>query len=250
MSSKDTHKRIKQLQKLIAHHRNRYHTDDTPEISDEVYDSLVTELQRLEGSTDETIGSQTTVVGGAVSEAFSKVTHPVRQWSFSNVFSLQELQDWEDRLYRFLDTTRAQTKISYVAEHKIDGLKVILTYKEGALVRAATRGNGIVGEDVTHTVRTISDVPHTITKKVDIVCVGEVWLSQKEFERINAAREKETSHSSQIHEMPLQEHCVSSMRLLLQRESCRCLCMTLINIIHGKRSSMCRRHKKMSYSSC
>ena len=105
MSSKETQKRIAQLEKLIAYHRERYHTDDAPEISDEVYDSLVQELQNLEGSTDETAGSEATVVGGSVSEAFAKVTHVVRQWSFGNVFSQAELQDGEARLYRFLDTT-------------------------------------------------------------------------------------------------------------------------------------------------
>lgn len=190
MRVQEKKKRIEQLQKLIVYHRERYHTDDAPEISDEVYDSLVTELQRLEGSSDETVDSETTVVGGAVSAAFSKVTHPVRQWSFSNVFSPEELQEWEARLYRFLDTTAAQSKLSYVAEHKIDGLKVILTYEQGKLVRAATRGDGVVGEDVTHTVRTITDVPHTLSLKVDIVCVGEVWLSFKEFDRINTERKK------------------------------------------------------------
>jgi len=190
MSAQKREKRIEQLQKLIVYHRERYHTDDAPEISDEVYDSLVAELQRLEGSSDETIDSEATVVGGDVSEAFSKVTHPVRQWSFSNVFSAEELQEWETRLYRFLDTTPAQSKLSYVAEHKIDGLKVILTYEAGKLIRAATRGNGVVGEDVTHTVRTIADVPHKLSQKVDIVCVGEVWLSFKEFNRINSERKK------------------------------------------------------------
>ncbi len=189
MDSNETQKRITQLQKLIAHHRQRYHTDDAPEISDEVYDSLIGELQRLEGTTDETEDSETTVVGGSVSEAFSKVTHAVRQWSFGNVFSREELADWEARLYRFLDTTPKETELTYVAEHKIDGLKVILTYKAGELVRAATRGNGVVGEDVTHTVRTIADVPQVLTQTVDVVCVGEVWLSQKEFERINKKRE-------------------------------------------------------------
>lgn len=188
MSNKDIQKRITQLQQLIAYHRKQYHAHDAPELSDEAYDSLVMELQRLEGSTDETGNSETTVVGAAVSAAFAKVTHPVRQWSFSNVFSKEELEDWEARLYRFLDTTAAETKLSYVAEHKIDGLKVILTYEAGQFVRAATRGNGVVGEDVTHTVRTIADVPRTLTSAVDVTCVGEVWLSQKEFEYINKKR--------------------------------------------------------------
>jgi DNA ligase (NAD+) len=190
MTKKERQARINALQKLIAYHRTKYHTDDAPEISDEAYDSLVVELQTLEGATDETKDSETTVVGGEVSNAFKKVTHAVRQWSFSNVFSKQELCEWEQRLYRFLDTTPGETNLSYVAEHKIDGLKVILTYEAGVLVQAATRGNGVVGEDVTHTVSTIQDVPQQLTSAVDVVCVGEVWLSQNEFERINTEREK------------------------------------------------------------
>ncbi len=183
-------KRITQLRTLIAHHRERYHTDDTPEISDEAYDSLVAELQKLEGSTDETVGSEATIVGGTASEAFTKVKHQVRQWSFGNVFSQEELAQWEDRLYRFLDVSRDSVSLSYVAEHKIDGLKVILRYENGSLVQAATRGDGVIGEDVTHTVRTIADVPHTLSQAVDITCVGEVWLSHKEFDRLNATRAK------------------------------------------------------------
>lgn len=188
--TKQEERRVKELRKLIKHHRQLYHEQDQPEISDEVYDSLVKELQDLEGSTDETEGSETTAVGGEASSAFQKVQHEVRQWSFSNVFTNDELEEWEARLYRFLDTDKKQTKLSFVAEHKIDGLKVILTYRSGQLVQAATRGDGVVGEDVTHTVSTIKDVPQRLKANVDLICVGEVWLSAKEFERINKERSK------------------------------------------------------------
>lgn len=190
-SNDPTTKRIKELRKLIKYHSRRYHELDAPEISDEVYDSFVRELQKLEGSSDESTDSITTKVGGAASAAFSKVTHAVRQWSFSNIFTPAELSDWEDRIKRHLANEDVDGRaLAYVAEHKIDGLKVILTYKDGVLAQAATRGDGVTGEDVTHTVRTISSVPQKLKHVVDIVCVGEVWLSAKEFDRINRQRQK------------------------------------------------------------
>ena len=188
MARTDTQKRIQKLRELIAYHQKRYYEADAPEISDEAYDSLLAELKQLTGATDETVDAVINPVGGAPSEAFQKVTHAVRQWSFDNVFTADELADWEARLYRFLDTTPETRPLSYVCEQKIDGLKVVLTYEAGRLVRAATRGNGVIGEDVTHTARTIADVSHELTAPVDLTCVGEVWLSFKEFERINAAR--------------------------------------------------------------
>ncbi|MAZ56466.1 DNA ligase (NAD(+)) LigA [bacterium] len=186
--SKEKKARIEKLRSLISYHRSRYHDEDAPEITDEAFDSLVRELTELEGSTDETVGSEVNVVGGSVSEAFNKVQHKVRQWSFGNVFNRHELIEWKDRLYRFLDTTPEETDITLVAEHKIDGLKVILTYKKGKLIQAATRGDGVIGEDVTHTVLTIKDVPHKLTEDLDLICVGEVWLSQREFGRVNVDR--------------------------------------------------------------
>ena len=186
-------KRLHELQALVAHHQRQYHELDAPEISDAVYDSLLAELVQLEQSVprEENKNALHEQVGGAPSEAFQKVTHQVRQWSFDNVFSYQELVAWEERLYRSLDRRPAAGTLTYVTEHKIDGLKVILTYETGALVRAATRGDGVVGEDVTHTVRTIATVPHTLEAAVDLVCVGEVWLGHDEFARINTEREKQ-----------------------------------------------------------
>lgn len=187
-SAKNT-TRLDQLRKLVAHHQRQYHELDTPEISDAAYDSLVAELAALEPTTrDMDAAGVHTQVGGAPSRAFQKVTHQVRQWSFDNIFSYEELQNWEAKLYRFLDRTSSEGALTYVAEHKIDGLKVILSYEAGSLVRAATRGNGVVGEDVTHTVRTITSVPKQLAEPVDIVCVGEVWLGHAEFARINAVR--------------------------------------------------------------
>lgn len=189
MNKKDTNKRIAELRKLIAYHQKQYYDLDAPEISDAAYDSLLVELKTLVGATDETNDALLNPVGGQVSEAFARVTHTVRQWSFDNVFSYEELEAWEARLKRHYEAEDVvHQTISYVAEHKIDGLKLILEYKAGKLVRAATRGNGVVGEDVTHTARVIADIPHELTQPVDLVCVGEVWMSGAAFERLNEAR--------------------------------------------------------------
>lgn len=189
MAKETTATRIKKLRELIAYHQQKYHEQDAPEISDEAYDSLVNELRELEGATDDTTESVANVVGGAPSEAFAKVTHAVRQWSLGNVFTPEELREWEERTRRFLVEQDITESPTYVVEHKLDGLKLILSYEDGELVRAATRGNGVVGEDVTHTARTITDVPETLPQPVDLVCVGEVLLSNKEFARINKERE-------------------------------------------------------------
>jgi len=189
MTPKDNKDRIKKLRQLVAYHQKRYHEDDAPEISDEAYDSLVRELRSLEGVGEEGV-SVANRVGGAPSEAFSKVTHRVRQWSLNNVFSLEELQDWEEQIKRRLQEEDIDVPIVYDVGHKLDGLKVVLTYESGKLVRAATRGNGVVGEDVTHTAFTIKDIPKSLNKPLDLICVGEVWLSEAEFKRINAERSK------------------------------------------------------------
>lgn len=188
MADTDKRKRLAQLRDTVAYHRARYHEDDAPEISDEAYDALLVELKELELTVEGAVTTADTV-GGAVSEAFAKVRHPVRQWSFDNVFTEAELREWDARLVRLIsDADRDPSDLSYVAEHKIDGLKLVIEYQAGRLVCAATRGDGITGENVTHTARTIRSLPHQLTHPVDLVCVGEVWLSQTEFERINAAR--------------------------------------------------------------
>ena len=182
----DTTTRITKLREIIAYHQKRYHEEDSPEISDAAYDSLVNELRALTGG-----DFVSEAVGGAASDAFSKVTHKVRQWSYDNVFTESELYDWEKKVERYLRGNDVIFKnLTYVAEHKIDGLKLVLEYKNGVLMRAATRGDGVVGEDVTHTAQEIADIPAALSYSVDVIIVGEVWLSFKEFERINKGREK------------------------------------------------------------
>lgn len=185
--------RVKKLRELIAYHARKYHEEDAPEISDEAYDSLLRELAELEEQYPDlkTPDTPTERVGGVPSAAFSKVTHRVQQWSFDNVFSYEELAEWVKRVERLLtEKDIAPDTVSYVCEHKFDGLKVILEYKRGELLRGTTRGDGRVGEDITHTVRTVADIPEKLAHPVSMVVVGEAWLSREEFARINEAREK------------------------------------------------------------
>lgn len=180
--------RIEQLRELVRYHRARYHDDDAPEISDEAYDSLVEELRQLEGADESDTESEVNIVGGRVSEAFEKVTHQARQWSFANIFDETELKEWVARIDRTLRDADYREDVTYVTEQKIDGLKVVLTYERGQLVEAATRGDGVMGESVLHTVRTIKDIPEQLTHAVDLVCVGEVWLGEKVLAKINEGR--------------------------------------------------------------
>jgi DNA ligase (NAD+) len=163
-----------------------------PEISDEAYDSLIRELISLEEKYPEleTLDSPTVRVGGAPIKAFEKVTHKVPQWSFDNVFSETELREWETRMKRFLEKEDIHSSFTYCAEHKIDGLKVVLTYENGVFVQGATRGDGVIGENVTNNLKTIESIPLTLTEPVNLVAVGEAWLPEIELDRINKEREK------------------------------------------------------------
>ncbi len=184
-------KRLALLRNVVAYHQDLYHTKDTPEITDEAYDSLVRELEALELLVDGTFSHVSNAVGGQVSNAFTKVTHTTKQWSFDKAFTMEEVKDWEVRLHKQIAAADTSVPVlTYIAEHKIDGLKLILSYKNGVLLKAVTRGDGTVGEDVTHTAQTLKDIPATLSSNIDIEVVGEVWLARKEFERINKTRKK------------------------------------------------------------
>ena len=191
---KDIKEKVARLRKEIDRHRRLYHEKDEPEISDEAYDSLMALLISYETKNPElkSARSPSERIGGEPLKEFSKVIHLVKQWSFDNVFSVEELHLWEERMKRYLqkESSRAHT-IEYSAEHKIDGLKIVLQYENGQFVRGATRGNGTVGEDITQNLKTIETIPLQLTKEVDLVAVGEAWLSHKELERINKEREKQ-----------------------------------------------------------
>src|SRR3989344_2628941 len=166
--------RVKKLREAI--NRYRYRVEDTEEISAEALDALKHELATLEEEYPELVtpDSPTQRVMGKPLPEFKKVTHTVAQWSFNDVFSEEELHAFDERIQkgereRFGERRQA----TYTCELKIDGLKIVLTYKKGKLVTAATRGDGRVGEDVTQNIRTIESVPLTLQKPVDVIVEGE-----------------------------------------------------------------------------
>lgn len=179
--------KILKLRQELNRHIHLYHVLDKPVISDEAYDKLMSELISLEAKHQDMFdaNSPSQKVGGRVLDEFKKVKHNVKQWSFDNVFNFEELQNWEDRNIKILEKDGIKTKPSYVCELKIDGLKVVLTYRSGELVLAATRGDGEVGEDVTHNVRTIKSAPLKLKDNVDIVVVGECWIKKADLEAFN-----------------------------------------------------------------
>ncbi len=192
MAPESPKKRYTKLLSEVRRHAHLYHELDAPEISDEAYDALVRELSELEKKHPElkTPDTPTEKVGGAPSEAFAKVKHKTRQYSFDNVFSFAELREWEERIMRVLEKEGVSARPTYCAELKIDGLKTILTYTNGELTLGATRGDGEVGENITHSITTLKNVPKKIPERADLIAIGEVWLSENELHRINGDRAK------------------------------------------------------------
>lgn len=190
---KNAKQRAEKLRKEIEQQRYRYHVLDDPSITDTVYDSLMEELRTIEREYPalKTPDSPTQRVSGEALDKFVKVKHNVRQWSLDDAFSLEEMQDWENKLKRLLEKEGIKDKLEYVTEVKIDGLKMVLDYENGVLKRGATRGDGIIGEDVTENIKTIHSVPLRLYKNATLTVVGECWLSNKELERINQQRGKE-----------------------------------------------------------
>jgi len=191
---KEIKERVEKLRKVIDRHRYLYHVEDKPEITDEVYDSLMEELRSIEERYSELASptSPTQRVGGEPLDHFEKIHHEMRQWSFDDVFSFNELVKWEEKIKRLIEKypMLADESLEYCCEIKIDGLKIILTYEKGEFVRGATRGDGVIGEDVTQNLKTIGSIPLVLNKKIDIIAVGEAWLSDKELSRLNKEREK------------------------------------------------------------
>ena len=179
--------RIQKLQKEIIRLRRLYHRDDVSEIPDSALDTLKKELSDLEKQYPElsSKNSPTNKVEGSVRAGFSKVTHKIKQWSFNDIFDVKELEEFDTRIKKTIGDD-----VSYFVEEKIDGMKIVLTYKKGVLTTAATRGDGVVGEDVTENIKTIASVPKKLKRPVSIIVEGEACLPKKEFERINKEREK------------------------------------------------------------
>ena len=194
MSYDEIKKRIEKLRKEIDHYRYQYHVLDKQEISDAALDSLKKELYELEAQNPELItpDSPTQRVAGKPLPKFEKVTHAVSQWSFDDAFSLEDMQDWENKVLNYLEkeTGKRPGDIEYMCELKIDGLHIVFTYEKGVLKTAATRGDGKVGENVTQNIKTIQSVPLKITQEIDIITEGEVFLGKSNLEKLNKEREK------------------------------------------------------------
>lgn len=192
--SKDILERAQKLRETIDHHSYLYHTLDTPEISDEAYDALIRELEELERQYPELItpDSPTQRVGGAPLKEFEKVEHKVAQWSFDDAFNEADIRAFDERIRKNLRAEFGESASpTYTVELKIDGLKVVLTYENGILVLAATRGNGRIGENVTQNVRTIGSIPLRLKQAVSLVVEGEIFMPKSVFHSLNKEREKE-----------------------------------------------------------
>ncbi|KKT14525.1 MAG: ligase protein [Parcubacteria group bacterium GW2011_GWC1_43_30] len=186
-ATKDIKERVKKLRETIKRHARLYHTYDQPEISDEAYDALMRELEQFESQYPSLAisDSPTKQVGARVLEKFEKVAHVVPQWSFNDAFDEDDIRAFDERVRRVLKTSP-----EYITELKIDGLKIVLTYENGALETAATRGDGRVGEDVTGNIRTIESIPLKLGKTISIIAEGEIWMSKAVFNKLNRERKK------------------------------------------------------------
>ncbi|MFW6264784.1 MAG: NAD-dependent DNA ligase LigA [Bacillota bacterium] len=186
MADKDIAKKIEELRDEIRHHEYQYYVLDSPEISDSEFDELMRELQELESENPELIteDSPTQRVGGQPLDSFSKVEHSTPMLSLSNAFNANELKDFVNRVHKLAGTEN----LDFVLEHKIDGLTAILTYENGVFQIGATRGNGVVGEDVSENIKTIRSVPLKLDRDIDVEIRGEVFISKKDFEELNERR--------------------------------------------------------------
>jgi DNA ligase (NAD+) len=192
VSAEDIAARAKELREQLEHHARRYYVLDDPEIGDEVYDRLLDELRELEREHPElaSADSPTRRVGGEPVGRLEKVRHLEPMLSLGNVRSEQELRAWVERMRNHLAREGiSEPPFTYVVEPKIDGLAISLLYRDGVLERGATRGNGEVGEDVTHNLRTIGAIPLHVDDAPALVEVrGEVYMSLKDFTALNERR--------------------------------------------------------------
>ena len=186
----DAKERIEELRKTINYHSKKYYDEDKPEITDYEYDMLMNELKKLEKENPQYItkDSPTQKVGGHAKEDFKKVTHEVPLQSLQDIFSFDELYDFDKRIKEKADEYGIK-EVNYCVETKIDGLSCAIKYENGMLVQAATRGDGNVGEDVTPNVKTIKTVPNKIKDNINLTVRGEVFINKEEFEKLNEERE-------------------------------------------------------------
>ncbi len=179
--------RVEKLRKELTYHSKRYYEEDSPEISDYEYDMMFAELKSLEEKYPELYDptSPTLRVGGRALDKFEKVTHTARMDSLADVFSFEEVEDFCEKMKNEVEHP------TYSVEPKIDGLSVALTYEKGVFVKGATRGDGVVGEDVTENLRTVRSIPLCLSEPLDLVVRGEVYMPRSVFEQINEKRAKD-----------------------------------------------------------
>ncbi len=191
MDKKQAKERIENLRSQVEYHAKKYYDDDKPEISDFEYDMLMVELRNLEKEFPEfqSKDSLTQKVGGTVKEGFKKVTHEVPLQSLQDVFSIEEVKEYVEKIEEKAKENDIKN-VTYVVETKIDGLSAALEYKNGELIRGATRGNGVVGEDVTENLKTVKTIPRKLKDSINITVRGEVFISKKDFEKMNQEREE------------------------------------------------------------
>ena len=189
MNLEETKKQINELREKLEYYANKYYDEDKPEITDYEYDMMMNRLKALEREFPELItkDSLTQKVGGHVKEGFKEVVHEVPLQSLQDVFSFEELREFDDRIKK--QAIEENEELRYVVETKIDGLSAALEYVDGVFVRGATRGNGWIGEDVTDNLRTIKSIPKVLNEKVTITVRGEVFIGTKEFEKLNEEQE-------------------------------------------------------------
>ena len=195
MNRNITIERMNELVDIINEADYNYHTLDNPTITDQEYDKYLRELFDIETAHPEWIreDSPTQHAGGKVIDGFQKVSHKIPMMSLSDVFNESEILTFDERIQK------EHVHPQYVCELKIDGLSVSLLYEKGKLVRAATRGDGTIGEDITHNVKTIKSIPLKLTEEVDIEVRGEIYMAKKTLEELNERRKK-------FHE-PLLQNC-------------------------------------------
>ncbi|MDU3335720.1 NAD-dependent DNA ligase LigA [Paraclostridium bifermentans] len=184
----DIKTRMDELIDQINYHSNKYYNDDAPEISDYEYDNLMKELIKIEEENPQIkrSDSPSSRVGGKPLDKFTQITHKIPMLSLSNAYSDKDLKDFDKRVRELADDS-----VEYVVEFKIDGLSVGLTYKNGVFEKGATRGNGVVGEDITENLRTVKTIPLKINDTEEVVVRGEVYISKQNFEKINELQEEQ-----------------------------------------------------------
>ncbi len=187
MDKQEIKQKIDHLREQVNYHNYLYYVKDEPELSDREFDELFRELKKLEEQNPEFITptSPTQRVGAQPSEKFEQVKHKYRLYSLDNANSGEELMEW---FYRIRKTYPEPEKIEFVAELKIDGLAITLTYEDGRLIRGATRGDGQTGEDITTNLKTINSIPLTLFKAASLEARGEVFMPMPSFDRLNEKR--------------------------------------------------------------